>query len=220
VGIVLAATLIHGCPSSDGPKPTNRDSNSPLVFHGSTNVLFHRNSVWLEVTDPRALPLKVGDHFVVDVQIDPRAYLYVFWVDPDGAYAPIYPWKTGWGSRPPTEKQVSHLRLPEESDFVPDRKKPLDGVTTIVAFACTESLPLPDMEVQWWFKDLPPIVRPKGDTRAVVWFDDYIPPRGGSRLPQVTGLIDPYERWQVELKKRVGTAVAFETSISFAQGNE
>ena len=218
-GIVLVALFIRSCLWSGEERSTKYDAQkTPVVYRGQANVSLYRNG-WLPVIHPNALPLKVGDHFVVNVQIEPAAYLYVFWVDPDGETAPIYPWTKGWGSRPPIEKPMLEVRLPEESDFEPDPKKPLNGVITIVAFACPEKLLLPDNAIQEWFAKLPIITREKSDTRPVVWFDDYIRPRGGSRLPQTTGLIDPYERWQRELKKRVGNAAAFQTSISFAQGN-
>jgi hypothetical protein len=163
----------------------------------------------------------MNDRFKVRVEIEPPSYVYVFLIEPNGEFSPLYPWKAdpGWGSRPASEKQVARMLLPDANDF--KLLNELSGVTTLVAFARPNPLPHPDGEIQAWFKDLPRIIRPKNDPRPVVWCDDYAPVRSDQkRAIQLVSPIDPYERWQVELKKRVGAAAAFETSVSFAQGRD
>jgi hypothetical protein len=50
--------------------------------------------------NPAALPLTTRDHFKVSVQVDPPAYLYVFWIEPDREATPLYPWAGArWDSR-------------------------------------------------------------------------------------------------------------------------
>lgn len=208
---VVALALVYG---------GNRDVPN---YRGRIDAHIHRRGVLVDLLHPDALPLAVGDRFNVSATIDPPAYLYVFWIEPDGEASPLYPWdpKVGWGSRPGSEKPVGQVWLPEGGDFQPDPKKPLTGVTTLVAFAHPQRLRLSEEEIRSWFEMLPPLERAKDDTRAVVWFDNYAPlGRGDSRAPVVVGSIDPYARWQSELKKRVGGAAAFQTAASFARGRE
>lgn len=227
--LALVATFSRGCAGPRGTKGTdevkggNEKPTPRPVYRGKAGAIVHRNGVWLPLTDPAALPLKSGNHFKVEIEVEPAAYLYVFWIEPDGEVGPLYPWnpKDGWGSRPAAEKPAAWLSLPEGTDFEPDPKKPLNGVTTIIAFACPEPLVMPDRGIQLWFKDLPRIERPPGDSRAVAWFDNFASVRGDpKRAPKVTAAIDPYERWHAALKQRVGPAVAFETSVCFAQSEK
>lgn len=219
-GLVLFAVLLVKLLPSSGPKTTDSGPSPPVEYRGGVNVEFYRKS-WLTVTHPEALPLKAGDHFVVYADIEPPAYLYVFWIDPDGAVAPIYPWHPDerWGGRPASERPVTRIRIPETGDLEPE-KNPPDGVTTIVAFASPKRLACSDDEIRGWFNKLPRVAREKGDLRATEWFVNYKRLRGTARLPKTTGSVDPYERWQAELQKRVGTSTAHEMSISFAQGDK
>ena len=219
-GAILAvggAILLRSCVFAEkGGGP----GGGAVVSRGQVDATAWRDGRWVPLLNPAALPIKTGDHFKVSVQVDAPSYLYVFWIEPDGEASPLYPWSdVRWGTRLAAEKPVTHLSLPGTDDFTPDPKRPLVGVTTIVAFASPEPLRLSDAEFQKWFEGLPRIERAKNDTRAVVWFDNYAPPREDrSRAPKVIGSIDPYERWQLELRKRVGAAAPFQTSLSFAQG--
>ncbi len=190
----------------------------PVDYQGRVDVLVNRKSRWVPLIEVDALPVKNGDSIKIQVEVKPAAYLYVFWVDPDGETFPIYPWNGGWGTRPAKETPVSALNIPDTGDYTIDPKKPTVGVTTMVAFASPKRLKQTDADFQAWFHDLPRIERAKKDTRATVWFDNYAPPRSGQHLgPVAIESIDPYERWQIALKKRVGGAAPFETSMSFAQ---
>jgi hypothetical protein len=221
-GVILAvgtAVVLRSCVFGEH---RGAPGGSTVVSRGQVDATAWRDGRWVPLLNPAALPIKTGDHFKVSVQVDSPAYLYVFWIEPDGEATPLYSWNPArWGGRPVTEKPVAHLSLPDGGDFTPDPKRPLVGVTTIVAFASPEPLRLSDAEFQKWFEGLPRIERAKNDTRAVVWFDNYAPPREDrARAPKVIGSIDPYERWQLELKKRVGGAAPFQTSLSFAQGED
>jgi serine/threonine protein kinase len=191
----------------------------PVEYQGRVDVLVRRNSEWTPAVAAGALPLRADDVYKVTVDIKPAGYVYAFLIETDGKGSPIYPWipSVGWGSRPEKEKPVSGLTLPEGNDFGPERGKLL-GVVTVVVFASPTPLSLTDSEFQAWFHNLPPIQPEKGTPR-VVWFENYAPPRANSSRAQLVASNDPYERWQMELKKRVGERVHFETSLSFIQSD-
>ncbi|MBN9119320.1 MAG: DUF4384 domain-containing protein, partial [Planctomycetes bacterium] len=192
----------------------------PPDYHGRVEVLVNRNSRWVPVVHPDALPIKHGDHIKVPVQLDRPAYLYVFWVDPDGETFPIHPWRDGWGTRPNKEAPVSGLVLPEGRDYTIDPNKPTVGVTTMVAFASPEPLKLSDADFRAWFRDLPRVDRARGDDRPGVWFENFTLPRDPQlRGPVAVESTDPYQHWQNELKKRVRDPAPYQMSMSFPQAD-
>ena len=82
------------------------------------------------------MPLKPTDKFRVEGEVDPPAFLYVVWVDPNHDVTPVYPWDAakGWGSRPPKEEPEGKLSLPPNKAERCTAPAAKPGVATIVLF--------------------------------------------------------------------------------------
>jgi hypothetical protein len=167
-----------------------------------------------------ALPLRQTDKFRIEGEVDPPAYLYVVWVDPGHDVTPVYPWdpEKGWGSRPTREEQTGKW---QSFWYTAQEAKP--GVATMVMFARSTPLDVPDEEVKGWFEALPELPLPPDGETGVVWFDDYRnaddPLRRGTFKRAESH--DPFERWQEQLRKSLGERAAFVTTVSFARtGNK
>jgi hypothetical protein len=207
--------------------PIDSSRGAPVRSRGWVKVLVERPDPdgkvrLLQLSEPGALPLRKTDKFRVEAQVEPPAYLYVVWVDPGHDVTPLYPWNQlrGWGSRPAAEEQVARLRLPQDvkNQFyrAPDAKP---GVATIVLFARTKPLDVPDEEVRKWFEGLPDLPLPPGGEHAAVWFDDYVEVKDPDR-PRTFAEVesdDPFARWQGRLQKVLGDRAAFQTAVSFAR---
>jgi hypothetical protein len=226
-GVAAAVVAALGVWWLDGPA-AGPVAQPPVSYRGKIDARVWRTLAdgkpgWVRLDDPRALPVRPGDHFKVEAEVDPPAYLYAFWVEPDGEAFPVYPWDPdrGWGSRPPREDPVPRLVLPVAGrDFTVEGE--LSGVATLVLFARPDRLVESDEAVKAWFSGL---ARPEprtGEEQTAVWFDDYTPVRGDpTRALKLVGSVDPYERWQAGLRERVGPAVAFQTAVIFARaGNK
>jgi hypothetical protein len=175
----------------------------------------------LRLNEAGALPLRQTDKFRVEGRVEPAAYLYVVWVDPEHDVTPVYPWdpKLGWGSRPAKEEPVGRVSLPPNTGnryTAPDAK---DGVATMVLFASPTPLDVPDEVVRGWFEGLPDLPLPAGGEQAAVWFDDYVEVRDPDRTRtfEVVGSDDPFARWQGQLQQVLGGKAAFQTAVSFAR---
>jgi hypothetical protein len=92
-------------------------------------------------------------------------------------------------------------------------------VATIVLFATTAPLSVPDEMVKTWFESLPPLPLPPGGDRAAVWFDNFVEVKDPLRLRTfgVVGSDDAFASWQGELQKAIGDKVSFQTAVSFAR---
>jgi serine/threonine protein kinase len=209
-----------GQPQAGPDSPENRESERPPVrYRGSVDVLVKRDGQWLRLNRPGALPLRRQDEFAIEAKVDPPAYLYVVWVDPEHDVTPVYPWDPtiGWGSRPAKEDPRDRLRPPETGPFRAPQAKP--GVATMVVLARPTPLDSPDDEVRKWFEQLPELPLPPGGEGSAVWFDDYIEAKDPDRLRtfERVGGEDPFAKWQGQLRKAVGVKVAFQTAVSFAR---
>ena len=144
---------------------------------GSVDLLVYRidrtgSDVLVPLSHPLALPLRTGDQFKIVAEVDRPAYLYLFWVDENGAGVPVYPWEQGkWDTRPADQQPVRTLELmaPNGKGFAVtgDAK----GMETIVMLARSERLSTADAEVQGWFAGLKPL--PFRGEQARVWFENF-----------------------------------------------
>ena len=133
-----------------------------MAHRGRVDLLVERNNQLVRLNRPGALPLKQNDGYVIEGKVDPPAYLYVVWVDPNHDVTPVYPWDpTGgpakldpWKTRPAKESPVTEIRIPAPGQvyYAPDAKP---GVATIVLFTRQTPLDVPHEVVRGWFENLP-----------------------------------------------------------------
>ena len=216
-----------------GPDPTETKPvpRPPLTFRGKVDVKIWRELApgapqLLRLNEAGALPLKRLDEFRIEGEIDPPAYLYLVWVDPNHDVTPVYPWDPTagakqtdpWTTRPAQEEPVGKLNLPSgERSYRAPKARP--GVATMVLLARPSPLDIPDSQVRTWFESLPDLPLPPGGEGGVVWFDDYAPSTDPLRRRtfEAVGGNDPFVRWQVQLQKTIGHAFSYQTSVSFAR---
>src|SRR6185369_2474881 len=95
-------------PSGEDAENRNQapPATAPGPIKGSVDLLVYRidgdgADVLVPLSHPLAMPLRTGDEFKIVAEVDRPAYLYLFWVDENGAGVPVYPWQPGkWGTRP------------------------------------------------------------------------------------------------------------------------
>jgi hypothetical protein len=147
----------------------------PIVpLQGSVDVLLwperdraRRN---LRLQDAGALPLRPGDGFAVEAELNRPAYLYVLWIDTDGQVQPVYPWRPGhWEGRPAGEHPAARLRRPEALDEFFPIEAGTPGMHTLVLLARETPLP-PDVDLRAELGDLGR--QTAQDVRAAVWFEN------------------------------------------------
>jgi hypothetical protein len=210
-------------PLTSGPR------HSPPVrvrYRGRVDVLVERADGegairLLRLNQAGALPLRKSDKFRIEAQVEPPAYLYLVWVDPERDVTPIYPWdaQVGWGSRPAEEEPVGRVSLPPSAG---DRYTAVDakpGVATMILFARSKPLDVSDDVVRKWFESLPDLPLPAGGEQAAVWFDDYVEVHDPDRTRTfgVAGSDDAFARWQGQLQKMLAGHATFQTAASFAR---
>lgn len=202
------------------PPPTPREK-----YRGKVDVLLARakSDTLSRLNVAGALPMRASDRFRIEAEVNPPAYLYLIWVDPDRDVTPVYPWnaKEGWGSRPAKEEPQSSLKLPLDPGKMYTATMAKPGVATMVLFACDKPLAASDAEVERWFKELPDLPLPNNRDDGVMWFDNYTqttdPLRG--KFGEVDA--DAFGQWQGQLKKSLGGREVFQTAVSFARtGNK
>jgi hypothetical protein len=124
----------------------------------------------LRLQEAGALPLRPGDEFAVEAELNRPAYLYVLWIDTDGQVQPVYPWKPGhWEERPAVEQPVARLRRPEALDEFYPIEAGTPGMHTLVLLARETPLP-PDVDLPAELGDLGR--QTAQDIRAAVWFEN------------------------------------------------
>ncbi|WP_439628284.1 serine/threonine-protein kinase [Gemmata sp.] len=192
----------------------------PVRYRGSVDVKVERGTRLVRLTEPGALPLRPQDKFVIEGRVEPAAYLYLLWVDPEHDVTPVYPWnpEKGWGSRPAKEVPTVRLRLPAAGEtYRAPNSKP--GVATMVLFARATPLDAPDDEVRKWFETLPELPLPASGEGSAVWFDDYTECDDPNRLRTFEKVAqdDPFARWQGQLRNSLEGKAAFQSAVSFAR---
>jgi serine/threonine protein kinase len=208
-----------------GDRPPRNDPGM-VRYQGRVDVLVERVDAdgtgrLLRLNQPGALPLRQTDKFRIEGRVDPPAYLYVVWVDPEHDVTPVYPWdpEVGWGSRKALEEPTDRVSLPPKAGkryTAPDARP---GVATMVLFARPAPLDVPDEVVRKWFEELPDLPLPPGGEQAAVWFDHYVEARDPDRT-RTFGVVnsdDPFARWQGQLQKVLGDRASFQTAVSFAR---
>jgi serine/threonine protein kinase len=238
----LAATLLVSTagvwwatrPSPEG-SPTGNNTlpfvpvpppHNELIHHrGHVDVLVERvvagQPRLLRLNEPDALPLRPNDKFRIECEVNPAAYVYVIWIDPEHDITPVYPWNAaqGWGSRPSTEQPVTKVSLPPNAGnrYTAPHAKP--GVATIVLLATASPMREPDDVVEQWFTPLPELPLPAGGNHVAVWFDNFLEVKDPLRLRTFgeVGSDDAFARWQGQLQRALGTKVHFQSAVSFAR---
>jgi hypothetical protein len=227
--LLLAVAGLGGWWLAGGGKPTR--STEPPPFKGSVDLLVYRvdpdgSDGLYPLSDPRAMPLRPGDQFRIDAEVQPPAYLYLFWIDEAGKAEPVYPWVVGrWGTRPAHEERVGVVKIKSPSGKALAITGEAAGMETVLMLARAEPLDASEEEVRGWFAGLPPL--PFRREKARAWFENFDllrhdPTRGftidddrqdgqhrqGERSP--LGL-------QTTLAGRIGTKATYSRGISFAR---
>jgi tRNA A-37 threonylcarbamoyl transferase component Bud32 len=176
--------------------------------------------------DDGALPLQKGDKFRIEAQVEPPAYLYLFWIDTEGQVLPVYPWTPGkWTDRQRRERKLGTLSMPEEDPkggYTLQGKR--EGMETLLLLARPTPLELSDAEVKGLFAGLKP-QRPVQHRLSAVWFENgRVVERDEGRKSRhfdvVSDIDDPVLRMQGVLRQRLGPHAAFTTAVSFARLGE
>jgi serine/threonine protein kinase len=170
----------------------------------------------LSLADPLALPLHAGDQIKVEASLNRPAYAYVVWIGPDGLARPVYPWRPGdWNLRPPEERTIVTLSLPE----------PIDegwaiqggpGMETLILVARDQPLD-PSLPIKDFFASLP-AQRLQND-RSLVWFDQGEVSRAQLREPKFfepSEINDPVLKTQRILTERLKPYFPLIRAVSFA----
>jgi hypothetical protein len=221
-GIWLAPRVMN--PQAVATAPGQFATTPPATsvrYQGKLDVLIERDAHLLRLNEAGALPLRQADKFRIEGEVDPPAYLYVVWVDPDHDVTPVYPWNAakGWGSRPATEQPAGKVSLPPNvgNRYTAQAAKP--GVATMVMFATSAPLTDSDDVIKGWFENLPDLPLPPRGNGIAVWFDNFVEARDPARL-RTFGEVssdDAFAQWQGQLHQLIGSRVSFQTAVSFAR---
>ena len=205
------------------PQPAGTPAQPPQ-YRGSVDLLVYRTNdagsdVLLPLHDPRAMPLKPGDQVKLVAEVDPSAFLYVFWIDETGAAVPAYPWRFGeWGSWPATEQAVPKVDIKWPGGQALKIEGDNAGTETVLMLARPTKLEASDAEVKAWFAGLKPVPF-KGD-KARVWFEDFdILRTDRDRAPGMADLAEDSSPLglQATLRRRIGMSQGFSRAISFSR---
>jgi serine/threonine protein kinase len=224
--VVLAVSLPRYWSSDLTTAPealTTKPAVTPMAPpKGSLDVLLYqpdnprRQNLWLD--DVGALPLRPGDEFCIEAELNRPAYLYVLWIDTDGQVLPVFPWRPGhWEKRPEVERPVARLRRPEALDQFYKVPKGTPGMETLVLLARETPLPR-DLDLRAELGVLP---RPAAqELLATAWFENGEPVRnrrGRTGMFDVTQRDDPVLQTQQRIKARLlERHFSYSLAVSFA----
>jgi len=211
---------------SSGPVGPMGNPTQPAVYRGLVDVLIWKTEAngqvrKVRLIDAGALPLRSGDQIRVTAQVEPAAYLYVFWVDSEGEAAPIYPWQPGkWGSRPATEEPVTRLDLPAKLSAGFTLTGKTDGMETLVLLARDAPLDIDDAVLRRDLAGLPKMNLVQ-DARAAVWFENgRVVENDANRKRanfEIKDINDPVLRLQELLKEKLQPRGQFTSAVSFTR---
>jgi tRNA A-37 threonylcarbamoyl transferase component Bud32 len=211
-------------PGHRGQRPSPRESESvapkpgPTYRGRATALVWRRNpdgktAQRLKLTDPEALPLRRGDHFRIEAEVKPAAYLYVVAIDPDGKAALLAPTSfDAWDGRG-KEQPTTEVSLPADRGKgirLPPGKQ---GMVTVLLIARARPWEVGAERLKALFADLPR-QWPIQDARSAVWFEGG---RARTRSSFELGdLDDPVLVTQGLLKERLRDEADFTSAVSFA----
>lgn len=194
------------------PPPT------PASWHGAIDVVIHdpvRGD--LNLLDPDVVPLRPGDQFAVEAELDRPVYCYVLWIDADGTVDPVYPWKPGhWDDRPAEEEPVRRLRRPAGLDAFYSIKPSSPGMETLVLLVRDTPLPR-DKDLKAELGQIPP--QTAQTLRATVWFENGQVVRGEAGRASnwdEQRIDDPLRATQEQIRSRLGALFPYTRTVSFA----
>jgi tRNA A-37 threonylcarbamoyl transferase component Bud32 len=177
VAAVALSVLVGGMGYLASRRTANE--NLPLAIDGSIRLISwdgkasHRR--YRQHDQQGGVPLKQGDLFRVEVNLNRPAYVYVILIEPAGRAIPLYPWKSGkWNKRLMDERGSNLLKLPEEPD--PDgfsrgwRIPPWQpGMVTLVLLARATPLPC-EVDLATILARIQP--QQQGNFRAGAWIEN------------------------------------------------
>jgi hypothetical protein len=216
LGWVLVSAFVRPGPAGDGSPAA-----LPAALKGSLDILIYdpadrrRQNLFLD--DPGAMPLRPGDEFCIEAELNRPAYLYVLWIDTDGQVLPVYPWRPShWEDRPAEERPVARLRRPEPLDEFYKVSKGTPGMETLVLLARETPLPR-DVDLRAELGELPrPAVQ---ELRATAWFENGAPVRnrrGREGFFDVTRRQDPVLLTQQRIREKLKDPFSYMLAVSFA----
>jgi hypothetical protein len=217
--LLLLVPVLKGwlspAPGPDGGPPPSAG------WKGSIDVLIldkdnpRRNNARLNAPD--VLPLKPGDRFAVEAELDRPGYCYILWIDADGTVDPVYPWRPGhWEERPAEEQPVTRLRRPEALDRSYGIKESAPGMETLVLLVRATPLPR-DLDLR---AELGPVrAQAAQSLEATVWFQNGAVVKGDpGRLASwdEEKADDPVRQTQEQIRSRLGRWFQYTWAVSFA----
>src|SRR5262249_39196270 len=173
----------------------------------------------LRLNDQGALPLKAGDQFCIEVELNRPAYLSVLWIDPDGTVQPVYSWTPGhWEERPAQETPIARLRRPEARNEFYELPRGTPGMVTLLLLS--RETPLPP-EVDLGAELGTPRVQKEQDIRAAVWFENGAEVRDESGRRAMRFDVKRRDDPVLEVQERVRTQLlgryfSYTRAVSFA----
>ena len=175
-GVAALAVVLPRGQTPDVPVPS---TSQLLPLKGTIDILIYepdnqrRQNVYLD--DAGAMPLRPGDEFCIEAELNRPAYVYVLWIDTDGKVQPVYPWRPGhWEERPAEDRPMARLRRPEALDEFYKVRKGTAGMETLALLA--RDTPLSgDVDLRAELGVLPrPAVQ---ELKATAWFENGVPVR-------------------------------------------
>jgi hypothetical protein len=185
-----------------------------LVWKKSEGKTFH-------LREEGVLPVELGDEIAIVAEVNRPAYLSVFWINPDGTVAPVYPWRPGhWEERPAEEAPITQLRRPQTATNFYPLKKGKNGMETLVLLVREQPWPA-GVDVRALLGELPP--QTEQNAAAAVWFENGSVVKGEPgrdvHFFDESRRGDPLVRTQQLLRERLGEQVVYSRAVSFANRN-
>jgi serine/threonine protein kinase len=214
-------------PAAKPPAAPPKDKKDAVVYRANFDMKIHKRvgqqMVTLSLADKGALPLRVGDQYHLEIEVQPPAYLYLFWIDAEARIRPAYPWAVGeWGSRPDREEARDWLRLPPAKAYtVTENRAGTEGFLMLA-----RSRPFADdAEIQRLVNSLPSQVQRLGP-REGIWLEGEpggamtptpeAPPQ--QRLyPEVAEIAHPVLRTQDLLRNRLRPRASLMKTLNFTR---